>query len=277
MTKGSRWHRVAGLPRSTENTMPDSLLQPDDPPAFASHNETGRFPLLLTCDHAGNAVPRGLAGLGLPGSELGRHIGWDIGALDVAIRLSELLDAPLLASGHSRLAIDCNRTPGGPGSIPRVSDGTTVPANVGLSPGAAKARADNLFWPYHRAIAATLDAFAARGVAPAVLAIHSCTPVMAGHARPWQVGVVWKADARLPSPLLAELRASPGFFVGDNEPYSGRAGTGYTLTAHAEPRGLPHASVEIRQDLIGTKSSALAWADRLAPLFGRAVEASRRA
>ncbi len=257
--------------------MPDSPLQPDDPPAFARHNENGRFPLLLTCDHASNAVPASLANLGLPGSELGRHIGWDIGALDVALRLSDLLDAPLLASGHSRLAIDCNRTPGGPGSIPEVSDGTSVPANLGLSPGAAKARADSLFWPYHRAIAATLDGFAARGVAPAVLAIHSCTATMAGHARPWQVGVVWKSDPRLPRPLLAELRASLGFFVGDNEPYSGRAGTGYSLTAHAQSRGLPHASIEIRQDLIGTKSSALAWAERLAPLFARAVEASLRA
>ncbi|MFQ5468641.1 MAG: N-formylglutamate amidohydrolase, partial [Kiloniellaceae bacterium] len=54
-----------------------------------------------------------------------------------------------------------------------------------------------------------------------------------------------------------------GLTVGDNEPYSGRDGHGYTLQTHAEPRGLPNALIEVRQDLIDTHQGAAAWAERL--------------
>src|SRR5262245_3004100 len=110
-----------------------SLLSPDDPPPFSTFNETGRLPLLLLCDHAGKAVPKALGDLRIPDAELFRHIGWDIGALAVAIELATLLDPPLAASTYSRLVIDCNRWPGGEGSIPEVSDGTRIPANAALA------------------------------------------------------------------------------------------------------------------------------------------------
>lgn len=251
-----------------------SLLAADEPPAFSAYNPDGTFPLLLACDHAGNAVPRALADLGLPRTELSRHIGWDPGGLDVGRRLSELLDAPFVASTYSRLVIDCNRWPGGDGSTPEVSDGTPVPANRVLDATAIKARADACFWPYHNALDEQLDRFAARGVKPALFVVHSFTPVMRGVQRPWQLGVLWRHDARLPKALLAGLQEIPDIFVGDNEPYSARDPVEYTLQAHAEPRGLPHCSIEIRQDLIGDRAGALRWAELIAPALRRAVQAS---
>src|SRR5690348_979400 len=137
-----------------------TLLGSDDPPAFSVHNEKGRAPLLLLCDHACNAVPRSLATLGLPMSELQRHIGWDIGALDAAKEISILLDAPLVASGYSRLVIDCNRWPGGEGSIPTVSDGAHIPGNEGLAAEQVDARAHACFWPYHQEVDRQLDRMA---------------------------------------------------------------------------------------------------------------------
>ncbi len=50
--------------------------------------------LLLLCDHASNALPSFYRTLGLPQSELDRHIGYDIGAGHVTRRLAELFDAP---------------------------------------------------------------------------------------------------------------------------------------------------------------------------------------
>lgn len=251
-----------------------SLLAADEPPAFSAFNSDGRFPLLLACDHAGNAVPRALADLGLPRTQLSRHIGWDPGGLDVGRRLSELLDAPLVASTYSRLVIDCNRWPAGEGSTPQVSDGTPVPANCALDEAAIKARADACFWPYHNAIDNALDRFAARGVMPALFVVHSFTPVMGGIQRPWQLGVLWRTDPRLAKPLLAALREIADVFVGDNEPYSARDPAEYTLQAHAESRGLPHCSIEIRQDLIGDRAGAQRWAELIAPALRRAVQAS---
>ena len=250
------------------------LLGPDDPPPFSVYNESGKAPLLLLCDHASKVVPKALGDLGIPASELARHIGWDIGGLDAAIELSKALDAPLVASGYSRLVIDCNRWPGGEGSTPEVSDNTPVPANVGLTKEQVDARAEACFWPYHREVARQLDRMTAGGRHICLLVMHSFTPVMAGFERPWHVGVLWNDDPRLPHPLLDELRRDTALVVGDNEPYSARDPYEYTLAAHAKPRAIPYCSLEVRQDLIDTPEEARAWARRLAAPIGAAVTAA---
>lgn len=56
-----------------------ALLGADDPAIYTLHRPHGASPYLLLADHAGQQVPRVLAGLGLPQAELDRHIGWDIG------------------------------------------------------------------------------------------------------------------------------------------------------------------------------------------------------
>ena len=250
------------------------LLGPDDPPPFSVFNERGKAPLLLLCDHASKAVPKALAGLGISEADLSRHIGWDIGGLEAAQALAEALDAPLVASGYSRLVIDCNRWPGGEGSIPEISDGTPVPANRDLDPVRARERADACFWPYHHEVARQLDRMVTGGRAVALLVMHSFTPRMNGVERPWHVGVLWNDDPRLPLPLLAELRRDGGLVVGDNEPYSARDDFEYTLNAHPRPRKLPYCSLEVRQDLIATAPDARLWGRRLAPAIGAAVTAA---
>ncbi len=252
------------------------LLGPDDPPPYSAYNEAGRAPLLLLCDHAGQAVPRALGDLGISASERARHIGWDIGALDVARELSRRLDAPLFASTYSRLVIDCNRWPGGEGSIPEVSDLTPIPANHNLSATDAAARAEACFWPYHRAVDAQIAAMLARGDPPALLVVHSFTPRMNNRDRPWELGVLWDQDPRLPVPLIETLRRHAHLTVGDNEPYSARASYEYTLRSHAVPNNLPHCSIEIRQDLIDTPAKALEWAALLAPSIAEAVATAAR-
>ena len=90
----------------------------------------GRF--VLFCDHASNTIPAELHALGLPASELARHIAWDIGAAGVTEVLSEIFDAPAILCNTSRLVIDCNRNLNAPDLIPEVSDGTVVPGNLHL-------------------------------------------------------------------------------------------------------------------------------------------------
>lgn len=251
-----------------------TLLQSGDPPPFTSHNSAGRAPLLLLCDHASKAIPKALGDLGISTEELDRHIGWDIGALEAARELSDRLDAPLLASGYSRLVIDCNRWPGGEGSTPEVSDGTPIPANVGITKEQVEARAEACFWPYHREVDRQIDAMTANGRMICLLVMHSFTPEMKGFKRPWHLGVLWNDDDRLPRPLLTELRRDRKMEVGDNEPYSARASYEYTLTAHARPRSIPHCSLEVRQDLIDTRTEAREWGKWLADPIGRAVAAA---
>jgi predicted N-formylglutamate amidohydrolase len=240
------------------------LLGPGDPSPVEICHGQGAAPVLLTCDHASNTLPRALDGLGLPPAALAEHIAWDIGAAAVTRLLAEALDAPALLAGYSRLVIDCNRDPGDPTSMPAVSDGVAVPGNRDLTEVARAARRAACFVPYHAAITARLDALLAAGTVPALLSIHSFTPVMAGMARPWHVGMLWDKDGRIPQPLLAALRADPGITVGDNQPYSAREPAGYTVRHHAVQRGLPHVAIELRQDLVADDAGVRSWAARLA-------------
>jgi predicted N-formylglutamate amidohydrolase len=239
------------------------LLVAEDPAPFELVNPEGKARLVLFSDHAGRAIPKRLGALGLSEAELEQHIGWDIGIGALTRRLAVALDAPAVLGTYSRLVIDCNRRLDDPTSIAQESDRIPVPGNRGLSQADRKARAAAIFEPYHRAVTAMIEARLQAGMTPAVLSLHSFTPRMNGFQRPWHIGVLWHRDPRMPVPLMARLLKEPGLVVGDNEPYSGRDEHGYSIVAHAEAARLPHALIEVRQDLIGDPAGVAEWGDRL--------------
>lgn len=228
------------------------------------------WPLLLVCDHASARVPRRLDNLGLAPPELAQHIAVDIGAADLTRALAVRLQVPAVLSAYSRLVVDCNRHLDDPSAFAEASDGVLVPGNRNLSAVQRKARADALYWPYHAAIGRALGRL---GPQPGIVAIHSFTPQIGGFERPWHVGVLWDVDDRLAAPLLAALRSEPALCVGDNEPYSGRHPSGYTIGAHAGDRGLLHVSIEVRQDLLGTSGGIQGWAALLASVLRPILDA----
>jgi len=251
------------------------LLTAADVPPVLEFNETGSSPFLFTCDHYGRIIPHALGDLGVSESELSRHIAWDIGIAGVAERLSNAMNAHLIAQRYSRLVIDCNRPPGVASSIPMISEATTIPGNEGLAPEAAEIRRHEIFDPYHRRIDDIIDARLHRGQATVLVALHSFTPVYAGIARPWHIGTLYHRDRTLPPLLLKHLRAEGDLVVGDNEPYAVSDQTDYTVPVHGEMRGLINSGIEIRQDLIGDQAGQHQWADRLARIL-RAIEGTLR-
>jgi predicted N-formylglutamate amidohydrolase len=252
------------------------LLGENDPAPVVEENPQGRSPFLLTSDHFGRAIPRALGDLGLPESELTRHIAWDIGIAGVARALSAQLGAHLIAQAYSRLVIDCNRPPDAPSSIPRISEATIIPGNEGLTRQATDARRRQVFDPYHRRITEVIDRRLAEGMPTVLVSLHSFTPVYAGIKRPWHVGTLYQRDTRLPPLLLKGLRASGDLVVGDNEPYAVSNETDYTIPMHGEARGLMNTGIEIRQDLIADQPGETQWAERLATIFGE-IETTLRA
>ncbi len=239
---------------------PATLIGPEDPPPFRVFNPEGPAKLLLVSDHSGRAFPKHMQQLGLADWVLEQHVAWDIGSGDVARCLAERFDAPLVAASYSRLVIDTNRHPDDPTLCTALSEGIAIPGNIDLTPMERAARRAAFFDPYHDAIEAQLDAIRARGVVPAIVAIHSCTPVFDRVVRPWHVGVLWDKDPRIALPLLEHLDAADGVCVGDNEPYSGRDPHDYTMDHHGEAARIPHVSIELRQDLIDTPEGARHWA-----------------
>ena len=243
------------------------LLGSEDPAPFTVHKPHGSSPFVLVADHAGQQVPRKLGGLGLPQEELDRHIGWDIGIAGVTERLAGLLDAFSILQTYSRLVIDCNRPLDSASSIVSSSDGTVVPGNQDLQEPQRIARALEIFAPYHARITQELDLRSLQPQPPVLVAMHSFTPVFAGEARPWHVGVLYHRDTRLAHALLAALNAEPDLVVGDNQPYSNSDGSDFAVPVHGEQRGLLHVELEIRQDLIADAQGQAQWAQRLARIL----------
>src|SRR6516225_1927202 len=140
---------------------------------------------LIVCDHASNAIPPGYETLGLKREALDRHIAYDIGAADVTRALAGLLGAPAVLSTYSRLIIDSNRGLDDPTLVMRFSDGAIVPGNAYIDPAEIARRVAQFWAPYRSEIAATIDAMASTGEPPALISIHSFTPVWRGLSRRW--------------------------------------------------------------------------------------------
>ncbi|MFM9846330.1 MAG: DUF1244 domain-containing protein [Hyphomicrobiaceae bacterium] len=218
--------------------------------------------LIVICDHASNAFPPGYGTLGLPADQLRRHIAYDIGAAAITRAIAKALDAPAVLSRFSRLLIDPNRGADDPTLIMRLSDGAVVPGNRHLDQAERDKRVGLYYEPYHRAIDGVIDQCLANGAPPALLSIHSFTESWKGVPRPWHIGVLWDKDARLAKPLLAHFEAEGTLIVGDNQPYSG-ALEGDCMWQHGTMRGLAHAIIEVRQDLIRDETGQMAWARRI--------------
>jgi predicted N-formylglutamate amidohydrolase len=249
--------------------MPDvSPLPPYSAPLSLEPGPDRR--LLLLCDHATNALPEEYGLLGLPAEEFRRHIAYDIGAAAVTRGLAHRLGATAVYTGFSRLLIDPNRGSDDPTLVMRLSDGAVVPGNARIDAAGIAERTRRFHQPYHDAIERWLDETLADGTVPVIVAIHSFTPFWKAFARPWHAAVLWDVDPRMAQPLIAGLRDEAGIVVGDNEPYDG-ALQNDTMYRHATMRGLAHALIEVRQDLISDEVGVEEWADRLANVLAPLV------
>lgn len=242
--------------------------QGDDGAAVRITNPQGASRFVIVCEHASNFIPARFGTLGLNDAERQMHIAWDPGALPVARQLAAMLDAPLIESRVSRLVIDCNRPLDAPDLIPEVSETTAIPGNRGLTQAQRQERIAASWTPFHDALSGLTADRQAKGSRPALVTIHSYTPVWKGVARPWHTGIIHDDDDRLARPLIAALQDISGLSVGINEPYAPKDRVYYTLERHARSQGLECVMVEIRNDQIATPLEQALWADRLAVSMG---------
>jgi len=213
-----------------------SLLESDETPV-ALVNGGGRSPYVLISEHASNRLPKTLGTLGLPESDLERHIAWDIGAEKVARLPPDAADA-----------------------IPEISETTHIPGNLNLSPDDKLMRIHEIYRPFHAAIADLLDRRAAEGTRSMVVTIHSFTPVYKGRPRAVELGILHDRDTGLADKLITSF---PTVDARLNEPYGPKDGVLHTLNLHAAPRGLRHAMIEIRNDFLSDERGQGEWAERL--------------
>ena len=226
-------------------------------------NAAGHSPFAIVCDHASNRIPPAYDNLGLPPSERIRHIAWDPGALAVSLRLSELLDAPVVHATTSRLVVDCNRFLDAPTLMPAISEVTEVPGNRNISEADRAGRIARYYVPYHDGVERLLAARRGAGQETILVCMHSFTPVFHGVQRPWPIGLLPAPDEVFTRELFNALTAElPEMNIGWNEPYASSKGVSYTVDHHGQ--GLEATMIEIRHDEILEPDGIELWADRLA-------------
>lgn len=225
---------------------------------------TSRY--IIVCDHASNAIPPEYGNLGLDPVQIDRHIAYDIGAEMLTRALAHEMAAPAVMSRFSRLLIDPNRGDDDPTLVMKLSDGAIVPGNAKIDEAEVARRIERFSAPYHAAIDRVIDRALAAGVSPILFSIHSFTPVFHDGPRPWHCSVLWEKDERFALPFLDVLRAELDIVTGENEPYAG-ALPGDSMTRHGFDRGLPHAIVEVRQDLLDDEAGVSAWAQRFSRIL----------
>ncbi|MCZ8153389.1 MAG: N-formylglutamate amidohydrolase [Rhodobacteraceae bacterium] len=241
------------------------------PPVIENGSAKGRA--VIVCEHASNHIPALWGDLGLTPDQRSAHIAWDPGALGLARGLARHLDAVLVHAPVSRLVYDCNRAPDMAGAMPARSEVHDIPGNAALSPEDRAARTAAVYVPFHDGLHAVLMDRIARGLHPALITIHSFTPVYFGQPRTLEFGVIHDADDRLPRAILAEAQARTRLRAALNEPYSAQDDVTHTLRLHATPYGLPNAMLEVRNDLLATPEAEAAMAATLAPVLAAAMAA----
>lgn len=227
-------------------------------------NASGKGGVVLVCEHACNFVPDEFSALGLDEAALNSHIAWDPGALAVAEILSSAFDAPLIAPTVSRLIYDCNRPAQAKSAVPIKSEVYDIPGNVGLSDEDRLKRSERFYQPYRTALVQAIEGALAAGRSPAIVTIHSFTPIYKGEPRDLDLGILHDTDARLADKLLTLIKDEGELAARRNDPYGPADGVTYTLAEHAVPRGLLNVMIEIRNDLIAQADMQQAMARRLA-------------
>lgn len=238
--------------------------------------------VVLICEHASKVLPLdwpALGGdLGLSAATRESHAAYDIGALGLARGLAARLapvagGAVLVSAPLSRLAYDLNRAPDHPAAMPPKSEIHEVPGNVGLTPADRLARTQAICLPFHMTLAAEIARLVALGRRPALIAVHSFTPVYFGAPRAVEFGVIHDDDQTLTHAVIAAAQDC-GLDTRLNEPYSAAGDVTHTIRLHAVPLRLPNTMLEIRNDLIADPAAEAAMADRLAPVLAAALIAT---
>lgn len=244
-----------------------SLGQADLQKAVEVLNPDGLGAVVLICEHASSHVPARYGGLGLASGAVTSHAAWDPGARDLAIELSQALDAPLVAGLVSRLVYDCNRPPEAPGAMPARSEIFEIPGNRNLTTMQKDERIEMVYRPFCAAVSGVLAKRRARGDLAVLVTVHSFTPVYFGKLRKVEIGILHDSDSRMADVMLRQTGRLPHRKIARNAPYGAKDGVTHTLKLHGIDNRLPNVMIEVRNDLLTTPRDVSEMRDELLKLL----------
>jgi len=223
--------------------------------------------VLCFCDHAAAGGRDGYGDLGLGDEVWASHAALDLHAAELARQIAERAGTRACLNPVSRLFADANRDPADPACIPEHVGSLPVPGNTALSPAERIARVQDVHEPYHARLAAALQG------ARAALSVHSFTPDWEGQSRAVAISFLIKHDPVTADHLMAACRARfPQLRIRPDDPYPGWL-YNYCVDRHLGSTGLPHALIEVRQDLLADRRFRGRLAETLAAAFAGIVDA----
>lgn len=205
--------------------------------------------LLLTCEHASNAIPESLKKkLNIPASVLKSHRGWDPGTLELARAIATTTRTKIFQPGTiSRLVIDLNRAETNPDVFSKWSRNHL-----------SATERQKLTLQHRKFRRAALSAATQMLLTPKNhvihLSIHSFTPVMKGQRRSTDIGILFDpkrpTEKKFANQLIRILKAAAtkekiaGIRIDANKPYLGTA-DGHTTELRRKLSAARYSGIEI--------------------------------
>lgn len=164
--------------------------------------------LVVTCEHASNAVPKKLSpGLGVGGSVLRTHVAWDKGARELASILAHRLGAIQFMGRQTRLVVDLNRNRGSRQLIPKTSFGVAIPGNKRLTRKAREERIEKFWQPYRDAVEGAVKRAIDEAGECIHFSVHTFVPKVDGKVRSAEVGIIYDNRRKRERKFAEALRA----------------------------------------------------------------------
>tara|TARA_B100000242_G_scaffold275250_1_gene230198 strand:- start:334 stop:1077 length:744 start_codon:yes stop_codon:yes gene_type:complete len=215
------------------------------------------FPFLFICDHATNIIPSKLNNLGLNKKQLLSHIGWDIGAKNMTLKLAKIFKCPCFFSNFSRLLIDPNRSRFSPDLMVDTQDGNIITGNQNVTIDGFKERY-KYYIEYHKNLRRFIRCLLKRNQKLILISIHSFNQKCFKENRFIEIGLLYNFhNLNLALKILKKLEKFQ-VNLGNNYPYSGFF-YNYTLDKHCNNNKIQNISIEIRNDLIVNKKGIDKW------------------
>ncbi|MFO0912642.1 MAG: N-formylglutamate amidohydrolase [Pirellulales bacterium] len=225
--------------------------------------------LLLTCEHAGNRIPREYAELFRGASDvLASHRGWDPGAMDVAKFLGRRFQLKVPAVFWSRLLVESNRSPTNPRIWSKYTSGLSVDE---------RQRILARYWQPHRdQVETCVRDVLRKGGRVVHIAVHSFTDQLDDEIRNADVGLLYDPARRGEREIcrrweLLLRESAPWLRVRRNYPYRGSAdGLSTWLRRKFPDSQYVGIELELRQGLLASQECSktkAALAESLGRLF----------
>lgn len=210
-------------------------------------NKDSKHPIILTCEHASNKIPKGYENLGLEYKYFDTHIARDKGCREITTELANRIGATAFVAEYSRLFVDLNRKTSEAELIVPVSDKITILGNQNISDDERKNRIEKFYKPYHQAIDNKIQSLKEQGIEPIIFSIHAYTSQLQGGAfRPWNCGILYLEKTEFTKKIIKNIQKIEGLTVGLNEPYDLRKYKTGSSVIHGYDQNLDNCLIEIR-------------------------------